>query len=34
MPHEHDIMYSGESDEAPGILAGDLVVRLNVKKHS
>jgi len=34
MPHEHDIMYAGESDEAPGILAGDLVVRLNVKKHS
>jgi len=33
MPHEHDIAYTGESDEAPGILAGDLVVRLNIKPH-
>lgn len=34
MPNEHDILYTGESDEAPGIMAGDLVVRILIKKHS
>jgi len=33
VPHEHDYVLTGESDEAPGILAGDLHVRIMIKKH-
>lgn len=32
-PHEYDYVYTGESDEAPGIMAGDLHVRINIEKH-
>lgn len=32
-PHEHDYVYTGESDEAPGIMAGDLYVRILIDKH-
>eukprot|EP01016_Furgasonia_blochmanni_P001467 TRINITY_DN1056_c0_g1_i5.p1 TRINITY_DN1056_c0_g1~~TRINITY_DN1056_c0_g1_i5.p1 ORF type:complete len:441 (+),score=87.85 TRINITY_DN1056_c0_g1_i5:547-1869(+) len=33
VPDEHDYVYSGESDEYPGVMAGDLVVRVKVKQH-
>jgi DnaJ family protein A protein 2 len=33
VPHEHDYVLTGESDEAPNILAGDLHVRIMIKKH-
>jgi len=33
-PNEHDILYTSEGDEAPGILAGDLVVRIKIEKHA
>lgn len=31
--NEYDYQYQGEGDEAPGILAGDLYVRINIEKH-
>lgn len=33
VPQDHDILYTSEGDEAPGILAGDLVVRIKIEKH-
>lgn len=33
MPNEHDYIQHGESDEAPDVLAGDLHVRIFIKKH-
>jgi len=33
VPDGHDILYTGEGDEGPGILAGDLVVRIKIKSH-
>ena len=33
VPHEHDCILTGEGDEAPGIMAGDLYVRMMIKKH-
>lgn len=32
-PHEHDYIFTGESDEYPGIIAGDIYVRINIKQH-
>ena len=32
-PNEHDYVYYGECDEYPGILGGDLHIRVNIKKH-
>lgn len=32
-PHEHDYIFTGESDEYPGIMAGDIYVRTNITKH-
>lgn len=32
-PHEYEYIYTGESDEAPGIMAGDLHVRILIEKH-
>lgn len=33
VPNEHDYVLTGESDEGPGILAGDLHVRVTIEKH-
>lgn len=32
-PHEHSYIQSGMSDEAPGVLAGDVHVRIFIEKH-
>lgn len=32
-PNEYDYVQTGESDEYPGIMAGDLHVRIFVDKH-
>ncbi len=32
-PHNHDIIFTGESDEEPGVMAGDLYVRVQIKDH-
>lgn len=33
VPDNHDYVFYGEGDEAPGIMAGDLYVRIKIKKH-
>jgi len=33
VPDCHDYILSGESDEAPGIEAGDLYARIQIEKH-
>jgi len=33
VPHEHHEKFTGEADEYPGIMAGDLVVRILIEKH-
>jgi len=33
VPDEHDYTFYGESDEHPGIMAGDLYVRIKIQKH-
>jgi len=33
VPNEYDIKYTGEGDEAPGIHAGDLYVRILIDDH-
>jgi DnaJ family protein A protein 2 len=32
-PNEHHITFTGEGDEIPGAMAGDLIVRLIIEKH-
>jgi len=32
-PNEHHVTFTGEGDELPGAMAGDLVVRLLIEKH-
>lgn len=32
-PNEHHVTFTGEGDEIPGAMAGDLVVRLIIEKH-
>jgi DnaJ family protein A protein 2 len=32
-PHEHHVSFSGEGDEIPGAMAGDLIVRLLIEPH-
>lgn len=32
-PNEHDYVYYGECDEYPGIIGGDLHVRVYIEKH-
>jgi len=34
VPHDYDYIFTGESDEAPGIIAGDLYVRINIEAHA
>ena len=34
VPHEHDYILTGEGEEAPEIMAGDLYVRIMIKKHA
>ncbi|CAD8057724.1 unnamed protein product [Paramecium primaurelia] len=34
VPEEHDYQFYGESDEYPGVMAGDLYIRIRIKKHS
>jgi len=34
VPHDYDYVLTGEGDEAPGIMAGDLYVRIKIKKHN
>jgi DnaJ-class molecular chaperone len=31
--HEYDYKFTGEGDEAPGIMAGDIYVRIQVEEH-
>jgi len=33
VPHEHHETFVGEANEAPGIMAGDLVVRIMIEPH-
>jgi len=33
VPEDHDYILSGESDETPGVEAGDLYMRVRIKKH-
>jgi DnaJ family protein A protein 2 len=33
-PHGHHVIFTGEGDELPGALAGDLVVELDIAKHT
>lgn len=33
VPHEKDYIFTGESDEIPGVLAGDIYVRILIEKH-
>jgi len=33
VPHEHHITFTGEADEYPGIMAGDLIVRIIIEPH-
>lgn len=33
VPEEHDYQFYGESDEYPGVMAGDLYIRIKIKKH-
>jgi len=33
VPNEYDYIFTGEADEAPGIMAGDLYVRIKIEKH-
>jgi DnaJ family protein A protein 2 len=33
-PHGHHVIFTGEGDELPGAIAGDLVVELDIAKHS
>jgi len=30
VPHEYDYKFNGEADEGPGILAGDVYVRVKI----
>lgn len=32
-PDEHDYIFTGESDELPGVIAGDVYARAKIKKH-
>jgi len=32
-PNEHHVTFTGEGDEIPGAMAGDLIVRLIIEKH-
>jgi len=34
VPDDHDYIFYGESDEMPGIMAGDLHIRIKIKKHA
>jgi DnaJ family protein A protein 2 len=33
VPNDHDYIFHGDSDEYPGILGGDLVVRVSIEAH-
>jgi len=33
VPHEHHITFTGDADEYPGIMAGDLIVRIIIEPH-
>lgn len=33
VPDEHDYQFYGESDEMPGVMAGDLYIRVKIAKH-
>jgi len=33
-PNEHHVTFTGEGDEIPGAMAGDLIVRLLIEKHA
>lgn len=33
VPDSHDYVFYGESDELPGIMAGDVFARITIKKH-
>ena len=34
VPHENDVIFTGEADEYPGTLAGDLYFRIFIEPHS
>ena len=33
VPHEHDYIFTGENDEYPGIMGGDVYVRIIIEPH-
>lgn len=33
VPDEHDYAFYGEGDELPGVMGGDLYIRIKVQKH-
>eukprot|EP01016_Furgasonia_blochmanni_P016152 TRINITY_DN1918_c0_g1_i5.p1 TRINITY_DN1918_c0_g1~~TRINITY_DN1918_c0_g1_i5.p1 ORF type:complete len:494 (-),score=187.62 TRINITY_DN1918_c0_g1_i5:221-1702(-) len=34
VPDEHQYVFHGEGDELPGVMAGDIVVRIKIEKHA
>lgn len=34
VPHENDIIFTGEADEYPGTIAGDLYFRVFIEPHA
>lgn len=33
VPENHQITYTGEGDEAPGVMAGDVIFVVKIEKH-
>jgi len=33
VPHEHDYIFNGMSDDIPGAMAGDVYVRILIENH-
>ena len=33
VPDSHDYIFYGEADELPGVMAGDVYARVQIKKH-
>ena len=34
VPDKKEIIFTGEADEGPGVMAGDLHVRITISPHS
>lgn len=33
VPHDYDYTFTGEADEYPNVMAGDLYIRIKIDKH-